>query len=175
MATRARVVKRAGEGAFTTRAACVMHSYMTRPTLDWLQKQPLFGGLKGSGLDVFAEAAERVVLGEGEVLYYEGDRAGHMYVIASGRLAVIKGEGDGQRELATLSEGDFFGEMSFVDMGPRSATVRALAPTELWGWPYRALRDTYQADARAYTLLVMNIARELSRRLRRADDIILHG
>lgn len=149
---------------------------MNGPAPDWLRQQPLFGGLDVEGLSVFAEAADRVELPARDVLYYEGDRAGHLYVIESGGLRVTKGEGEGLRELATLGEGDFFGEMSFVDMGPRSATVRGLDDDAvLWGWPFRALRDTYQRDPKAYTLLVMNIARELSRRLRRADDIILHA
>jgi CRP-like cAMP-binding protein len=140
-----------------------------------LRQQPLFGGLGDDGLAVFAEAASKTELAPGEVLYFEGDRADHLYVIESGELLVIKGDGDNESELAVLGEGDFFGEMSFVDMQPRSATVRARSGSTLWGWPYRALRDAYQHDTKAYTLLVMNIARELSRRLRRADEVIVYG
>ena len=72
--------------------------------------------------------------------------------------------------LALLNEGDFFGEMSFVDMMPRSATVKATQDTEIWVWPYTLLREMYVTDMKCYTLLVMNIAREISRRLRRSDE-----
>lgn len=131
---------------------------------------PLFGGLDGGGLDAFTCAAERVETPAGEAVYREGDRAEHLYLVESGVLVVQKG--DDARELTTLARGDFFGEMSFVDMQPRSATVRAQSDVVLWRWPYCQLHSVYRSDPKAYLLVVMNIAREISRRLRRADEVI---
>lgn len=143
---------------------------MPGPQASWLCSLPLFGGLEGCGLDSFTAGAERVETVAGEVVYREGERAEHLFLVESGELVVHKG--DDERPLAVLSRGDFFGEMSFVDMQPRSATVRAQSDVVLWRWPYCQLHAVYRSDPKTYLLVVMNIARELSRRLRRADEVI---
>lgn len=142
------------------------------PCLDasWLRSLPLFGGLEGGCLDVFTSAAEPIEVKAGAAVYEEGERAEHLFLVESGELTVQKG-GDGQ-ELAILRRGEFFGEMSFLDMQPRSATVRAKTDVVLWRWPYCQLHAVYRSDPKAYLLVVMNIAREISRRLRRADEVI---
>ncbi|MFZ9889751.1 MAG: cyclic nucleotide-binding domain-containing protein, partial [Myxococcota bacterium] len=93
-----------------------------------------------------------------------------LFLVEEGELEVLKGER--RVLLTTLSRGDYFGEMSFIDMQPRSATVRVTQPGALWRWPYGQLHAVYRSQPKAYTLLVMNIARQLSRRLRRADEAI---
>jgi len=108
-------------------------------------------------------------LAAGGVVYEEGDPAREMYVLVSGRLEVFKPSLSVDVPLTDLLPGDFFGDMSFIDMQPRSGTVRASEPSVLWRLDYTVLRDTYQSDLKCYTLVVMNIAREMSRRLRRAD------
>ena len=71
-----------------------------------------------------------------------------------------------------LRAGDCFGEMSFVDMQPRAATVRATSSCDLWMWPYTAIHERHCADSKCTLILMMNIARELSRRLRKADQTL---
>ena len=56
-----------------------------------------------------------------------GDTA---FIIKSGSVEVIVGEGKKEKLVATLQEGDVFGEMCLLEPGPRSATVRALADVE---------------------------------------------
>lgn len=143
---------------------------MPRPDTSWLRSLPLFGGLEPTEAEAFAKAAEQVHLDEGQVVYREGARGEHLFVVESGELLVQKG-GD-ERVLTELRRGDFFGEMSFIDMQPRSATVRAKTDVVLWRWPYPQMHAVYRSDPKAYLLVVMNIARELSRRLRRADETI---
>ena len=62
--------------------------------------------------------------------------------------------------------------MSIVDIQPRSATVRALAPSRLLRISAADLDALYRFDLRSYSLIVLNLARELSRRLRVADGIL---
>ncbi len=71
-----------------------------------------------------------------------------------------------------LGPGDWFGEMSIVDIQPRSATVRTLAPSRLLRISAADLDALYRYDLRSYSLIVLNLARELSRRLRVADGIL---
>lgn len=146
-----------------------------KPDPEQLRALALFGGISDEALHSFAECADVLEVPAGEAVYFEGDPARSLFVVVTGSLAVTK-RGDGEEhELHRLRAGDFFGEMSFVDMQPRSATVRAVETCVLWAWPYQKLCDTYRQDGKTYTLLIMNIARELSRRLRRADQVITAG
>ena len=72
-----------------------------------------------------------------------------------------------------LKSGDFFGEMTLIEMQNRSATVVAESPTVLYELTARQLYTYYKADIHAYVMVLQNINRELCRRLRRADDRII--
>lgn len=63
---------------------------------------------------------------DGDIIVREGTESMEMYVIQSGKVTVVKGSGTTETVLAILSEGDIFGEMSFIDARPRSATVKAI-------------------------------------------------
>ena len=70
-------------------------------------------------------ACDKVFLSENEVLFKKGDKTNALYIVMEGELNVLD-EQPGQRILiAGLHEGDIFGEMSFLDERPRSATVKA--------------------------------------------------
>ncbi len=145
---------------------------MRTPTANDLGKLPLFGGLPDDALRAFAEQADVVAVACGAMVFAENSAARHLYVLESGMLDVTKQRGDGEVQLSKIRPGECFGEMSFIDMQPRSATVRATIECVLWAWPYASLHERYCKDSKCYTLIVMNMARELSRRLRRADDQI---
>jgi CRP-like cAMP-binding protein len=74
--------------------------------------------------------------------------------------------------MAGLDPGDFFGEMTLIEMQNRSATVVAESPTVLYELTARNLYTCYKADIHAYVMVMQNINRELCRRLRRADNRI---
>ena len=74
--------------------------------------------------------------------------------------------------LALLGPGNWVGEMSIIDPQPRSASVRALAPSILLVVTTEDLDRLYRRDMKSYLLVVLNIARELARRLRVADGMI---
>lgn len=148
---------------------------MDRPTSLDLQGLPLFGGLSADALGCLAERCEVQPRATGDVVFGEGDPARHLYIVHEGGLEVVKRRGDGEVVLGTVGPGECIGEMSFIDMQPRSATVRATQPTTLWVWSYQSIHERYCVDQKCAMLLVMNIARELSRRLRRADETIARG
>ncbi len=143
---------------------------MHKPNPEMLSELPLFGGVPASGLQRFAETAIIRHVAKDTFLYREGDPSRELFVVMQGHLNALKIRPEYTRKLAELHEGDFFGEMSFVDMMPRSASVQAMEDAVIWVWPYTLLREMYVTDMKCYTLLVMNIAREISRRLRRADE-----
>jgi CRP/FNR family cyclic AMP-dependent transcriptional regulator len=133
----------------------------------------LFGALSD---DVLAHLAETLSVerpAPGHTLFREGDEASAMYVVISGEIEVVKrSRGGVDARVAVLGPGDWFGEMSIVDIQPRSATVRALAPCRLVRITPADLDALYRFDLRSYAIVVLNLARELSRRLRVADGIL---
>jgi CRP/FNR family transcriptional regulator, cyclic AMP receptor protein len=74
--------------------------------------------------------------------------------------------------MSRLAPGDFFGEMTLIEMQNRSATVTADGPTLLYELTAQKLYTCYKADIHAYVMVIQNISRELCRRLRRADNRI---
>jgi small-conductance mechanosensitive channel len=83
----------------------------------------LFSGIGKEDRERLAGAATDRLYGDGDRIVREGDPGGSVFVIASGRAAVVAGA-DGP-ELVTLQAGSYFGEMSLLTGEPRSATVVA--------------------------------------------------
>jgi CRP-like cAMP-binding protein len=109
-----------------------------------------------------------------DIICAEGDPGREMFVLRTGKVEVRKHAREGTRiiKLAQMGVGDCFGEMSLIDIQPRSATVLALEDTSLYVVSNMDLYKLYEADLPSYACLVQNICRELSRRLRRSDAII---
>lgn len=108
----------------------------------------------------------------GEVIVREGSASDCLFILSSGSVAVER-EG-GAVELARLNEvGDFFGEMSLIDILPRSADIRACESTEVAAFPKGELAGFFTESPRVQMTLILNIARHLSLRLRDADARIV--
>ena len=68
---------------------------------------------------------------DGSIIFEENSIGKEMYIIMSGKVKIIKEKGTVETILATLEEGEFFGEMSLFDNNPRSATVKAIGNVKL--------------------------------------------
>jgi CRP-like cAMP-binding protein len=145
-----------------------------RPTPDQLGQIGLFGGLDSETLSTLAERLEVSMASPGQLLAREGDSAAEMFVVLNGELEVFKSRSDGHDvRVALFGPGDWFGDMSLLDVQPRSASVRAVAPTHLLHMKARDVRvHLYDRDIHAYAIFIMNLAREMSRRLRVANGIL---
>ncbi len=139
-----------------------------------LREVGLFGGLDDETLSVLCRELPVDRVGVGTRVVSEGDPAREMFVVLDGELEVLKRTRTGSEiRVAMLGPGGWFGEMSILDVQPRSASVRALAPSRMMRLSAENVdRLLYRRDLKAYALFVMNIARELSRRLRVADGIL---
>src|ERR1700756_1512067 len=65
----------------------------------------------------------------GETILTEGESGDTAFLIISGSVEVSVNTGADVKTLGTLVDGDVFGEMSLIDPGPRSATIKAVTPT----------------------------------------------
>lgn len=108
---------------------------------------------------------------EGDVIVRQGDTGDCMYVVQAGKVEVVQAEGDGERRLALLRAGDFFGEMAIFEREVRSATVRATAGGA------RVLkldRKTLLRRIAEDPLLALNLLEKLSARIRDLNGRLAH-
>jgi CRP-like cAMP-binding protein len=104
----------------------------------------------------------------GTEIISEGRLNDKIYFIIQGKVAVTK---DGA-PLSELGEGSTVGEMEVLDVMPAEATVKAETLVTALSMSNRTLREIYKQDLKSFSLVMMNLARDLSRRLRIADEKI---
>lgn len=119
---------------------------------------PLFSGLSKRHLRRLAAEADVVRYGPGRPIVDEGRPGEAMYVMLSGTAKVIRGP----RTVATLIPGDFFGELSALDAGPRTASIVPETHVEV----LRLFRHTLLDLLRAEPSLVFRMLEGLARRMR---------
>jgi CRP-like cAMP-binding protein len=115
---------------------------------------------------------EVLEVNEGEVVFREGDHADAIYFVLSGLVSVRLplAEKGRDRRLATLGAGVAVGEMAFLDEGARSADVVADCDSKLARLSIGDLRSIGEVAPRVTATFSANLARNLSGRLRRANE-----
>ena len=136
------------------------------PTL--LERHPLLVHLAPDQLARISRAGEIESYNAGEDVVVEGSLGDALFLILSGDVAVHRGS----QTFATLSGGEVFGEMSLVEPAPRSATVTAMSATFLFRLPHDALRALLEDEPAAANILLVQIVKTLSDRLRRANQML---
>lgn len=143
---------------------------MPSSRIETLQAMPIFGGISAEVLDGLLRNAAMVTVAAGDFYFREGDKAEGMYVLESGKVSLLKHWNGVAHTLGELGAGDCFGEMALLDLFPRSASVMAVTPCTAIELSTSNLYQLFTSDVQQFALIQMNIARELSRRLRVADE-----
>ncbi len=107
---------------------------------------------------------------DGDTIFEENSIGKEMYIILTGNAKVIKKKDGVKTTLATLEEGDFFGEMSLFDNSPRSATVKALGDIKLLEINQKNFLKKISRDPS----LAFRMLEKMSQRIRNSDEIILN-
>jgi len=139
-------------------------------TMGLLQQMPIFGAIDDDALSFLLDPVPSITVPKGEYFFRENDPADSMYVLESGRVAVLKEWAGREMLLRHLDAGDCFGEMALLDLFPRSASVRAESECRAIALTPDHLYRLYEHDVKQFAVIQMNIGREMSRRLRDADD-----
>jgi putative ABC transport system ATP-binding protein len=100
--------------------------------VEFLKKVDYFSGLSVGTLASVADKMWTEQHGAGDVVIRQGDSGKNFYVVRQGEVEVVKQDGNGQRVVARLAQGNCFGEEALLKGQPRSATVRTTAPSVLY-------------------------------------------
>ncbi len=98
-----------------------MRTRVPKQVIERFRRVPLFAHLSHRGLRAIAAAADELTEPAGNVLVREGEFRRELFVLAEGKAKVTRRG----RRVTTLESGDFFGELSLLSGGPRTATVTA--------------------------------------------------
>jgi ATP-binding cassette, subfamily B, bacterial len=90
----------------------------------------------------------------GEAIVRQGDYGDSIYFIASGGVEVLVHDGERERRVGELGEGDYFGEMALLTGQPRSATVQTITPTEVFGLTQAAFAALLEREPALRDLLI---------------------
>lgn len=135
-------------------------------------RSPLFSDLSDSELVAVMQGLNLLSFEPGEIVVSEGEPGDSLFVLASGNVRVFARNHTGRyRQIRTLEEGEFFGEVSLITGQPRSATVVAATPCEVLELPQGALR----AMAEKHPKLPMVVSEFCDRRLGSQEEAAARG
>jgi CRP-like cAMP-binding protein len=144
----------------------------TEPS-DLLRAIHIFAGLNEEALGALANLCREMQVEPGTVIVEQDAPGREMYLIGSGKVAVVRKAKDGHTStLAVLEGGDFFGEMCIIECMPRSASVSVVEPSLLYALKGADIFKLFKLWPDQCAILMLNISRDLCRRLRALEQVI---
>ena len=142
---------------------------------EFLSSYSMFGGLEDWELDLVQSFLGDQSYEAGVPLLPQGEQNSSVFFIVDGEVAVIRQsepKSDDKRQIATLKTGDSFGEMELIDINRCAATIVTTVPTRVITLSNAHFYQISLTSLRTYTMLMLNLARDISRRLRAADELL---
>lgn len=130
----------------------------------FVRRVPIFQELRDDFIVRLAAVMDELAFDKDYSIFTEGQEGRALYIVVSGKV-LVHSRG---RELAQLTKGECFGEMSVFDAEPRSASVTALEPSECLVLTQEQLYDAIEETPE----IAVNIIRLLSRRIRELNQRI---
>ncbi len=151
--------------------------FMEQPMIDndFLASYSMFGGLEDWELDLVQSFLKTRLYESGSTILSQGEQNSAVYFIVSGEVAVFRrseGKSGLGHQIATLTVGDSFGEMELIEINNCAASIVTTVPTQLVSLSNAHFYQISVTSLRTYTMLILNLARDISRRLRAADELL---
>jgi CRP-like cAMP-binding protein len=139
-----------------------------------LNKISLLGGLNDAQLYAVFRILETEHYRKGAFIFRQGDAPDHIRIIRTGRVRLIEEVDGSPLELAEFGTGECFGETSVIAIQRHTASALALEDCDLLVIPREKMFAFHKTDPELFGLLMLNIAREACRRLKKAENTMLH-
>jgi CRP/FNR family cyclic AMP-dependent transcriptional regulator len=127
------------------------------PKLQLLQRVPIFAGLATEELEAIGAIVEERDVAAGTALTHEGRHEGYFFVIVSGTVRIERGG----ETINTLRDGDFLGEISLLDGGPRTATAVAESPCRLLVMTYQRFNPLLDSEPQVRNAVLVEVGQRL--------------
>ena len=137
---------------------------------DMLLKIPIFEECTRRELAAVERILHRREFLRDEVIFHQDDPGLGMYIIESGKVAIIAEPS--HHVLSELEDGEFFGELALLSEAPRSATALALTPCKVLGFFQPDLFGLIERNPKLGVKIVMHLASIIGDRLRKANEQI---
>jgi len=143
-----------------------------------LSKISFLGGVSDAQRNKIFQLLEISSFKKGEYVSRKGEEPSHIYIIRKGKIELLITDNKVAVKKREFNVGACFGEAAMLSMINNTASFVAAEDSELIVLSRRALNRLRQDDINVFCILIMNLARELARKLQYTDDILLkheHG
>jgi SulP family sulfate permease len=131
----------------------------------------LFREFDETKIHALVSCMREISLAQGEKILSAGEAGEELFLVRRGAVRIMLPlEGGKRHHLATIGQGDFFGELAFLDRGVRSADVEAKVPTDLYALSRSRFDEQSQADCTLSVMVFPRLAQAIAQRLRQADS-----
>jgi len=121
-------------------------------------------------LNSLASCVGELSVPQGQRIFSQGDQGGELFLVRRGSVRILLPlKGDTQHHLTTIGQGDFFGELSFLDGSVRSANVEAKVQTDLYTLSRTKFNEQSHSDPVFGVQVFARLALAIARRLRHTD------
>ncbi len=140
-----------------------------RSLQEFVRKLPFFADLTLADVAQLCRSSRRVRAAPGDLVIEEGAPGDSLYVVLSGELEITKRDGDREIVLASRKAGEAVGEMSLLESAPRSASARAVQPSELLEVSPESFRKVLESNPST----AMTVLRTVAGRLRSTEASLM--
>jgi len=152
----------------------------TAPSGDWQEIPPalpalgILAGLSDRSLVTLATYGQYQQCPPETLIIQEGEVQDRFYVVVSGKLAISAFAAGNEVRLSVAEAGECIGEVSLLEPGPASASVKVMEQAVLWSMNLEDLRRYLSEHAGGGGALLMGMAQCLSQRIRQTNQLISH-
>lgn len=140
-----------------------------------LSRISFLGGLSEQHLATIMGLLECAEYAKGEMIARRGEEPTHIFIIASGRVELLIADGERCVPKRSFRVGDCFGEAALLSLVNNTASFVAAEESSLIAFSQKSLNRLHRDDPDLFCRLILNLARDLARKLQFTDEILLQG